>query len=120
MSSLFAAFLSLCVRQANLAKDVKNELETTLGILSGKGKGVKGKGPRGAERKKLWDEVKALRKEYGLVVFFAPNTRKHIYIYFRYRRREGGVVKSVLAESQVCDFALFVFKTVQIELHKRS
>ncbi|KAF9011905.1 P-loop containing nucleoside triphosphate hydrolase protein [Cyathus striatus] len=67
--------------QAALAKDVKNELETALGILSGKGKGVKGKGPRGAERKKMWDEVKALRKEY--------------------RQREGGVVKSVLSESQI-------------------
>jgi hypothetical protein len=50
--------------QAALARDVKDELETTLGILSGKGKGVKGKGPRGAERRKMWDEVKALRKEY--------------------------------------------------------
>ncbi|KAJ7628342.1 P-loop containing nucleoside triphosphate hydrolase protein [Roridomyces roridus] len=67
--------------QAVLAKDVKNELETALGVLSGKGKGVKGKGPRGAERRKLWDEVKALRKEY--------------------RQREGGVVNTVLAESQV-------------------
>ncbi|KAJ7845929.1 AAA domain-containing protein [Mycena leptocephala] len=67
--------------QAVLAKDVKNELETALGVLSGKGKGVKGKGPRGAERRKMWDEVKALRKEY--------------------RQREGGVVNSVLAESQV-------------------
>ncbi|RDB23722.1 DNA polymerase alpha-associated DNA helicase A [Hypsizygus marmoreus] len=67
--------------QAALAKDVKNELETTLGILSGKSKGAKGKKPRGAERKKLWDDVKALRKEY--------------------RQREGGVVKSVLSESQV-------------------
>uniref|UniRef100_A0A8H7XU73 DNA helicase n=1 Tax=Psilocybe cubensis TaxID=181762 RepID=A0A8H7XU73_PSICU len=67
--------------QAALARDVKDELETTLGILSGKGKGVKGKGPRGAERKKLWEEVKALRKEY--------------------RQREGGVVKTVLKESQV-------------------
>ncbi|KAJ7721055.1 AAA domain-containing protein [Mycena metata] len=67
--------------QAALAKDVKNELETALGVLSGKGKGVKGKGPRGAERRKLWDEVKALRKEY--------------------RQREGGVVNSVLSESQV-------------------
>ncbi|KAF5384145.1 hypothetical protein D9615_003261 [Tricholomella constricta] len=67
--------------QAALAKDVKNELEETLGILSGKGKGVKGKRPKGAERKKLWEEVKALRKEY--------------------RQREGGVVKSVLSESQV-------------------
>lgn len=34
-----------------------------MGVLTGKGKGVKGKGPRGAERKKLWEEVKALRKE---------------------------------------------------------
>ncbi|KAJ7764583.1 AAA domain-containing protein [Mycena maculata] len=67
--------------QAVLAKDVKNELETALGVLSGKGKGVKGKGPRGAERRKMWDEVKALRKEY--------------------RQREGGVVSAVLAESQV-------------------
>ncbi|KAJ7201078.1 P-loop containing nucleoside triphosphate hydrolase protein, partial [Mycena pura] len=62
--------------QALLAKDVKNELETALGVLSGKGKGVKGKTPRGAERRKMWDEVKALRKEY--------------------RQREGGVVNAVV------------------------
>jgi len=49
--------------QAALARDVKEELETTLGILSGKGKGAKGKVPRGIERKKLWNDVKALRKE---------------------------------------------------------
>ncbi|KAK0221000.1 P-loop containing nucleoside triphosphate hydrolase protein [Armillaria nabsnona] len=67
--------------QAALAKDVKSELEATLGILSGKGKSGKGKRPKGAERKKLWDEVKALRKEY--------------------RRREGGVVEAVLGESQI-------------------
>ncbi|KAG6855819.1 hypothetical protein H0H87_010581 [Tephrocybe sp. NHM501043] len=67
--------------QAALAKDVKNELEETLGVLSGKGKGTKGKRPKGAERKKLWDDVKALRREY--------------------RQREGGVVKSVLSESQI-------------------
>ncbi|PBK66380.1 P-loop containing nucleoside triphosphate hydrolase protein [Armillaria solidipes] len=67
--------------QAALAKDVKSELEVTLGILSGKGKSAKGKRPKGAERKKLWDEVKALRKEY--------------------RRREGGVVEAVLGESQI-------------------
>ncbi|KAG6914845.1 hypothetical protein DXG01_014977 [Tephrocybe rancida] len=67
--------------QAALAKDVKNELEETLGQLSGKGKGSKGKRPKGAERKKLWDGVRALRKEY--------------------RQREGGVVKSVLSESQI-------------------
>ncbi|KDQ50200.1 hypothetical protein JAAARDRAFT_186433 [Jaapia argillacea MUCL 33604] len=67
--------------QAALAKDVKNELEAALGTLSGKGKGAKGKAPRGLERKKLWEEVKALRKEY--------------------RQREGGVVETVLSESQV-------------------
>ncbi|KIL66018.1 hypothetical protein M378DRAFT_186133 [Amanita muscaria Koide BX008] len=67
--------------QAALAKDVKGELDGTLSVLSGKGKGAKGKKPRGAERKKLWEEVKALRKEY--------------------RQREGGVIKSVLNEAQV-------------------
>ncbi|KZT22299.1 P-loop containing nucleoside triphosphate hydrolase protein [Neolentinus lepideus HHB14362 ss-1] len=67
--------------QAALAKDVKNELEAALDVLSGKGKGAKGKAPRGAERKKVWEEVKALRKEY--------------------RQREGGVVETVLAESQI-------------------
>jgi DNA polymerase alpha-associated DNA helicase A len=49
--------------QAALAKDVRDELEVTLATLSGKGKGAKGKAPRGAERRKMWDEVKALRKE---------------------------------------------------------
>ncbi|KAF7982810.1 hypothetical protein HWV62_25741 [Athelia sp. TMB] len=66
--------------QAALARDVKAELEATLATLSGKGKG-KGKPPRGAERRKMWDEVKALRKEY--------------------RQREGGVVQAVLGASQV-------------------
>jgi DNA polymerase alpha-associated DNA helicase A len=47
--------------KAALARDVKAELETALGILSGKGKG--GKLPRGQERKKMWEEVNALRKE---------------------------------------------------------
>ncbi|KAI0647054.1 P-loop containing nucleoside triphosphate hydrolase protein [Trametes meyenii] len=67
--------------QAVLAKDVKNELEAALDVLSGKGKGAKGKAPRGLERKKMWEEVRALRKEY--------------------RQREGGVVQSVLKDSQV-------------------
>ena len=67
------------IHQAALAKDVKRELESLLETLSGKG--TKGKKPRGAERRKMWDEVKALRKEY--------------------RQREGGVVKSVLSESQI-------------------
>ncbi|KAI0670379.1 P-loop containing nucleoside triphosphate hydrolase protein [Trametes maxima] len=67
--------------QAVLAKDVKNELEAALDVLAGKGKGAKGKAPRGLERKKMWEEVRALRKEY--------------------RQREGGVVQSVLKDSQV-------------------
>ncbi|KAI0685178.1 AAA domain-containing protein [Cytidiella melzeri] len=67
--------------QAALARDVKVELEAVLDLLSGKGKGAKGKAPRGAERRKMWEEVKTLRKEY--------------------RKREGGVVQSVLSDSQV-------------------
>ncbi|KAI0826200.1 P-loop containing nucleoside triphosphate hydrolase protein [Irpex lacteus] len=67
--------------EAALARDVKNELEAALDVLSGKGKGAKGKKPRGSERKKMWEEVKALRKEY--------------------RQREGGVVQGVLSESQI-------------------
>lgn len=67
--------------QAALAKDVKKELEATLDLLSGKSKGGKGKAPRGAERRKMWEEVRALRKEY--------------------RQREGGVVESVLSDSQI-------------------
>ncbi|TDL24612.1 P-loop containing nucleoside triphosphate hydrolase protein [Rickenella mellea] len=67
--------------QAELARDVKNELETTLRVLAGKEKGQKGKGPRGLERKKMWGEVKLLRKEY--------------------RQRENAVVNSVLAEAQI-------------------
>jgi DNA polymerase alpha-associated DNA helicase A len=55
----------LMLPQAALAKDVKSELESTLSILSGKGKGSKGKAPKGAERRKLWEEVKALRREYA-------------------------------------------------------
>lgn len=64
---------------------MKNELEATLGILSGRGSRSggatdkeKGKGaapaggakpkpgakPRGAERKKMWQDVKELRKEW--------------------------------------------------------
>jgi hypothetical protein len=47
-----------------LAKDVKTELDEKLGLLSGKGKGNKGKKLRGSERRGLWEEVKGLRKEY--------------------------------------------------------
>ncbi|KAI0037075.1 AAA domain-containing protein [Vararia minispora EC-137] len=67
--------------QAELARDVKIDLQAALDVLAGKGKGAKGKRPRGTERKKLWEEVKALRKEY--------------------RQREGGVIQTVLNESQV-------------------
>lgn len=50
--------------QAALAKDVKDELEALMKTLSGKGKGGgKNKPPKGLARKKLWEEVKALRKE---------------------------------------------------------
>ena len=60
-----AALECVCVLgQAALAKDVKNELEAALDTLAGKGKGTKGKAPRGLERKKMWEEVRALRKEY--------------------------------------------------------
>lgn len=45
--------------QAALAADVKVELETAMSSLAGKGKGRL----RGAERKKMWEEVKELRKE---------------------------------------------------------
>ena len=55
------------LRKAALAKDVKAELEAALGVLSGRGKGAKGKTPRGLERKKMWEEVRALRKEYVVV-----------------------------------------------------
>lgn len=76
---------------------MKLELETTLGVLSGKGKGVKGKGPRGAERRKMWEEVKALRKEWASYVTLTTSDQFII----RYRQREGGIVKSVLRDSQV-------------------
>ena len=52
------------LHKAALAKDVKAELEAALGVLSGRGKGTKGKTPRGLERKRMWEEVRALRKEY--------------------------------------------------------
>ncbi|KIJ63662.1 hypothetical protein HYDPIDRAFT_41061 [Hydnomerulius pinastri MD-312] len=67
--------------QAALAKDVKADLDAALDTLAGKGKGKGAKKPRGSERKKMWEDVRALRKEY--------------------RQREGGVVKAVLGESQI-------------------
>jgi DNA polymerase alpha-associated DNA helicase A len=95
---------------------VKVELESALAMLSGKAKGQKGKALRGAERRKMWEEVRALRKEY--VVSISPS----IYEYApylsttRYRLREGGVVKKVLAETQVC---LFRVPTSCLEFESR-
>ncbi|ESK98017.1 dna helicase [Moniliophthora roreri MCA 2997] len=79
--------------QAELVKDVKKELEGLLSLLSsggskkkvggGKsGSGGRDKGttkPRGAERKRMWEEVKALRKEY--------------------RQRESQVTRTILSPS---------------------
>ncbi|KAF8506254.1 AAA domain-containing protein [Gautieria morchelliformis] len=64
--------------EAALVKDVKADLEEILGSLSGKGKGQR---LRGEARKAAWQNVKELRKEY--------------------RKREEGVVKSVLSRAQV-------------------
>lgn len=100
-----AAYAGMYV-QAALAKDVKTELEATLATLSGKGKGTgKGKPPRGLERKKMWDDVKALRKEWVLnsIILLSEYLLLNILVLGRYRQREGGVVRSVLAESQVRD-----------------
>ncbi|KAG8682617.1 hypothetical protein FRC09_016648, partial [Ceratobasidium sp. 395] len=63
--------------QAALAADVKSELESAMSSLAGKGKGRL----KGAERKKMWEEVKELRKEY--------------------RKRERVVVQSVLSEAKI-------------------
>ena len=92
----------LTFQEAALAKDAKNELEATLNLLSGKGKGSKGKAPRGPERKKLWEEVKALRREYVLLHLSARSADAQQN---RYRQRESSVVKSVLSEVQVRELA---------------
>ncbi|QRV98888.1 DNA polymerase alpha subunit A [Ceratobasidium sp. AG-Ba] len=63
--------------QAALAAGVKAELESAMSSLTGKGKGRL----KGAERKKMWEEVKELRKEY--------------------RKRERVVVQSVLGEAKI-------------------
>ncbi|ELU38648.1 DNA-binding protein SMUBP-2 [Rhizoctonia solani AG-1 IA] len=64
--------------QAALAADAKSELEDAMASLAGKGKSRL----RGLERKKMWEEVKELRKEY--------------------RKREKVIVQSVLSEAKVC------------------
>lgn len=48
-----------CSDEFILARDVRNDLEAALAILTGKGKGKL----RGSERHKLWQKVKELRKE---------------------------------------------------------
>ncbi|KZV87777.1 P-loop containing nucleoside triphosphate hydrolase protein [Exidia glandulosa HHB12029] len=63
--------------QYALANDVKKDIESAMGALTGKGKG-KLKGP---ERRKMWEEVRELRKEY--------------------RKREGAVVSSVVKQAKV-------------------
>ena len=73
------------------------ELEATLATLAGKGKGAKSKAPRGAERRKMWDEVKALRKEYVQL----STTKIVPDMVYRYRQREGGATRAVLGNSQV-------------------
>lgn len=78
---------------------MKAELETTLSVLSGKGKGTKY--PRGPERKKMWEEVRELRKEYALYKSFLPVYPHEYFPLTRFRRRERGVVSAVLQESQV-------------------
>ncbi|QRW25820.1 P-loop containing nucleoside triphosphate hydrolase protein [Rhizoctonia solani] len=63
--------------QAALAADAKSELENAMASLAGKGKARL----RGLERKKMWEEVKELRKEY--------------------RKREKVIVQSVLSEAKI-------------------
>jgi len=48
---------------------------------------VKGKSPRGLERKKMWEEVRALRKEY--VVISTPKTSPDIVIIDIASEKEG-------------------------------
>ncbi|THH10425.1 hypothetical protein EW145_g1317 [Phellinidium pouzarii] len=67
--------------QAALLKDVQTEISDSLLLIAGKAKTQKGRKPRGDERRKLWNDIKELRKEY--------------------RKREKGVVTSVLSEAQV-------------------
>lgn len=64
--------------EAQLAKDVKKEIEALMATLAG---GPKGKRVKGAERRKMYDEVKELRKEY--------------------RKREGVVVSRVVNDAKI-------------------
>jgi hypothetical protein len=114
--------------EAALVKDVKADLEEILGALSGKGSkgssninlkgagrgarpGVGSKGDdvrrigakkcqrlRGEARKAAWQNVKDLRKELVNTLMFLIGVH---HILYRYRKREEGVVKSVLSRAQV-------------------
>ncbi|KAH9077961.1 P-loop containing nucleoside triphosphate hydrolase protein [Lactarius deliciosus] len=61
--------------QAALVRDVKVELETTLNVLSGKGKGAKT--PRGLERKKMWEEVSSLNFSTQVVLSTCHSSGGH-------------------------------------------
>lgn len=81
MEALHAATLDAQTARSEqfaLASDVKKDIENAMGALTGKGKGKL----KGSERRKMWDEVKELRKEY--------------------RKREGTVVSSVVKQAKVC------------------
>ncbi|KAG8817863.1 hypothetical protein FRC19_011039 [Serendipita sp. 401] len=64
--------------QAQLVNDIKKEIEELMSSLTGT---TKGKKVRGAERKKMYEEVKQLRKEY--------------------RKREASVVSRVVDDAKV-------------------
>ena len=49
----------------------------------------------------MWDDVKALRKEYKLSYMIITLVTDAYDV--RYRQRESGVVKTVLGDSQVCN-----------------
>ena len=54
-------------------RDVEAELEDALGVLPGKRKGGRGNSPGGLERKKVWGEARALRKEYMIACSLAAD-----------------------------------------------
>ncbi|KAG8802804.1 hypothetical protein FRC16_008620 [Serendipita sp. 398] len=64
--------------QAQLVNDIKKEIEELMSSLTGT---TKGKKVRGAERKKMYEEVKQLRKEY--------------------RKREASVVSRVVDDAKI-------------------
>lgn len=90
--------------EAALAKDVKKEIEGVMGQLTRNGK--KGR-VKGAERKKMWEEVRELKKE---CVFRTI----HVFWTFdipldRYRKREGTVVKTIVSDAKVSTLSALLF-----------